>query len=50
MMQAVVEVAWQENCYKVMLLTGRVNEGVFRLYESCGFDRVEKQGFIARAK
>ncbi len=50
MMQAVVEVAWQENCYKVMLLTGRVNEDVFRFYESCGFDRVGKQGFIARAK
>jgi [ribosomal protein S5]-alanine N-acetyltransferase len=50
MMQAVVEVAWQENCYKVMLLTGHVNEDVFRFYESCGFDRKGKQGFIIRAQ
>jgi GNAT superfamily N-acetyltransferase len=40
--------AWAENCYKVMLLTGRKDEATFRFYESVGFDRNGKQAFIAR--
>ena len=40
--------AWEENCYKVMLLTGRKSEAIYRFYESAGFDRHEKQAFIAR--
>ncbi|MBK6004527.1 hypothetical protein JJB11_00365 [Ramlibacter ginsenosidimutans] len=35
-------------CYKVMLQTGRLDEGTFRFYESAGFDRHGKQAFIAR--
>ncbi len=40
--------AWSGNCYKVMLLTGRLNEGAFKFYESAGFDRHSKQAFVAR--
>ena len=40
--------AWSRRCYKVMLLTGRKEEAVNRFYESAGFDRNEKQAFVAR--
>jgi GNAT superfamily N-acetyltransferase len=40
--------AWASGCYKVMLLTGRLNEDTFRFYESAGFNRRGKQAFIAR--
>jgi GNAT superfamily N-acetyltransferase len=40
--------AWDRNCYKVMLLTGRKTESVFRFYESAGFDRHSKQAFLAK--
>lgn len=43
-----LEFAWKKNCYKVMLLTGRLNEETFHFYESVGFDRHGKQAFIAR--
>lgn len=41
-------VAWANNCYKVMLMTGRKNEATFRFYESAGFDRHAKQAFLAK--
>jgi GNAT superfamily N-acetyltransferase len=40
--------ARESNCYKVMLLTGRKDEGVFRFYESAGFDGEAKRAFVAR--
>ena len=40
--------AWARGCYKVMLLTGRKDEGVFQFYESAGFDRNAKQAFLAK--
>ena len=40
-------VAWENGCYKVMLLTGRKDEGVFRFYKKAGFRRDVKTGFIA---
>ena len=40
--------AWGKGCYKVMLLTGRKTEEVYRLYESVGFDRYTKQAFLAK--
>lgn len=42
--------AWSNNCYKVMLLTGRKNESTFRFYESAGFDRQAKQAFLAKPR
>ena len=45
-----LEVAWKRDCYKVMLLTSRLNEETFRFYESVGFDRHAKQAFVARPR
>jgi ribosomal protein S18 acetylase RimI-like enzyme len=41
-------IAWAENCYKVMLLTGTKKEGTLRFYEKAGFRRGVKIGLIAR--
>jgi GNAT superfamily N-acetyltransferase len=41
--------AWSQNCYKVMLLSGRKDEAVVRFYESVGFNSDEKRGYVARA-
>ena len=43
-----LEYAWSRNCYKVMLMTGRKDDAAFRFYESVGFDKHEKQAFLAR--
>ena len=40
--------AWQEGCYKVMLMTGRKDESTLRFYEKAGFDRYGKQAFVAK--
>ena len=40
--------AWRQNCYKVMLLTGRKEEATLRFYEGAGFDRHGKQAFVAK--
>lgn len=40
--------AWEQRCYKVMLLTGREDERTLRFYEQAGFDRHGKQAFVAK--
>ncbi len=40
--------AWSAGCYKVMLLTGREDPHTVHFYESAGFDRHEKQAFVAK--
>ncbi len=40
-----LRVAWEERCYKVMLLTGR--EETHSFYTECGFRKGVKAGFIA---
>lgn len=47
LLTAVLECAWNEDCYKVMLLSGRREQNVFRLYEKAGFVRGVKEGLIA---
>ena len=47
-LKAALADAWAARCYKVMLLTGRKDEGTLRFYEAAGFDRNEKQALIAR--
>ena len=42
-----LQIAWERNCYKVMLLTGSKSEGTLRFYEQAGFRQGVKTGFIA---
>ncbi len=48
LLQHALETAWQNRCYKVMLLTGSKNPATLRFYEQAGFVQGEKTGFIAR--
>lgn len=43
---AAMEEAKANRCYKVMLLSGRKEEAVIQFYQSLGFDRDAKQGFV----
>ena len=40
--------AKQENCYKLMLLTGSKNPNTLRFYKKAGYNKWEKTGFIQR--
>lgn len=41
-----VNIAKENNCYKVMLLTGSKKEETLKFYEQAGFERGIKTGFI----
>lgn len=43
-----LELAWEKQCYKVMLLTGSKQEETLRFYEKAGFQRGIKTGFVAK--
>ncbi len=47
-LRSALSFAWTQGCYKVMLLTGRKDEPTFGFYESVGFDRHDKQAFVAK--
>jgi len=40
------EIAAEEDCYKIMLSTGRKDEATLRFYENCGYNRNDKTAFI----
>ena len=42
-----LNLAWQQDCYKVMLLTSSKREETLHFYERAGFKRGVKTGFIA---
>src|SRR4029453_13235779 len=37
-LQAALALAWEQGCYKVMLLTGRKDEATLRFYQQAGFE------------
>lgn len=39
MLRAALDFAWSRRCYKVMLMTGRLDEGIYGFYEKAGFKR-----------
>lgn len=43
-----VELAKEHGCYKLMLLTGSKRDEVHRFYESAGFDKGLKTGFMMK--
>ncbi len=45
-----IDYAWQQGCYKVMLMTGRQDDSVYNLYEKAGFRQNIKEAFIAYPK
>lgn len=42
------EIAYNNNCYKIMLLTGSKKRSVHKFYQKNGFNRFEKTGYILR--
>jgi GNAT superfamily N-acetyltransferase len=47
-LQSALRIAWEQNCYKVMLLTGRQDDATLRFYQQAGFEVGVKTGFVAR--
>jgi GNAT superfamily N-acetyltransferase len=47
-LRAALEMAWECDCYKVMLLTSRKDEGTLRFYQQAGFEAGVKTGFVAK--
>lgn len=43
----VLQFAWSQNCYKVMLLSSINREEAHQFYERVGFSRDRKVGFVA---
>lgn len=47
MLKKVMDKAFENDCYKVMLLTGR-DENVHTFYERCGMEKHSKTAFVKR--
>lgn len=43
-----IEIAKENGCYKVMLMTSRKKESTLRFYEKAGFQKGEKTAFVLR--
>ncbi|WP_254924654.1 GNAT family N-acetyltransferase [Aeromonas sp. A35_P] len=43
-----LELAWQQDCYKVMLLSGEGRDDAHRLYEKLGFKAGIEKGFVLK--
>ncbi len=48
LLQAAQDRAWAASSYKIMIATGRTDEGVLRFYEEAGFSKGGKTFFEAR--
>jgi GNAT superfamily N-acetyltransferase len=45
-LEQAVQCARENNCYKVMLLTGSKLEATLKFYEQAGFNRKDKTGLV----
>ena len=46
--EAALAQAWAQDCYQVLLQSGRADPRVHRFYESCGFEPGVRIGYVAR--
>lgn len=46
--QAALDAAWEQDCFHVLLQSGRPDPGVHRFYEECGFVPGVRTGYVAR--
>lgn len=42
------QIAIDNNCYKIMLMTGSKNRGTHRFYQKNGYNKLEKTAYIQR--
>lgn len=47
-LEQALAIAWELDCYKVMLLSGEGREGAHRLYEKLGFKAGIERGFVIK--
>lgn len=47
-LEQALALAWQQDCYKVMLLSGEGREAAHRLYEKLGFKAGIEKGFVIK--
>jgi len=47
-MEHVLARAWEDGCYKAMLMTGSTRESTRALYRACGFSGADKVAYVAR--
>ncbi|WP_417707834.1 GNAT family N-acetyltransferase [Rheinheimera aquimaris] len=43
-----LDIAWEQNCYKVMLLSGESRTAAHKLYEKIGFQSGIERGFVIK--
>ncbi len=48
LMKHTLEFAWQQGCYKAMLMTGSKESSTHAFYEACGFNSSDKTAYIVR--
>jgi GNAT superfamily N-acetyltransferase len=46
LMNKASEIAIEQSCYKIMLLTGSKQDSTQQFYENCGFNKNDKTGFV----
>lgn len=49
LMEKAIKLAWEIDCYKLMLLTGRKGQEVHAFYNKLGFSADAKQAYILRS-
>ncbi len=47
-LQALIDICWAQDCYKIMLLSGAQRGAAHNLYAALGFDGSSKRGYILK--